>query len=562
MVRDVGKKLPFEGFNFSLLPDPLCGVISNLLKEQAENGVSTTADETCEAIEAWFKLVGGLLLAEYLDAGAPDHDLNRYAFASLESKRGLFVGQWVAQSRGCLNALNRVWGEGYEPTWPSLRNLNFGNPNDSTHPITRLISYRNKFSHGSFSQVENEIVEHGLLLEEQVKLLADDLSKRPICFTLPDATVGVLVGDEARKDPDQKSPVDLPPYTPYVPLPNGKQRILAPALAVKPSEDCFLLLPSNMGALPDPTFLTRFEQALERFHREQQGYVRFGKDDIPQQGDSAAHGVEGFDSVIAEQNVLTLVEFRPGTGQKLLAGRLLGGIEKMLSKSAVWRVLDNHPGGSGIVFGRFLMRSAESVLSLPEGHMEEKDMSLAQSISTAGRLLAEPQKSVGVVIMDAERGAEKGPNEPLSVVDVCKTVSTSNSGFRLVLLSKPTFGGRLPHDGAVLAAPIPGAGKMDIRELETELRDWLDANGKVGELTLRWLCERPADSPLLLSDIVEEINRADKAYSLFPPAVEHALLTAAPFIDRRIDEGQISLQPAGGYDGDYHNSLKEFLSGG
>lgn len=193
--------------------------------------------------------------------------------------------------------------------------------------------------------------------------------------------------------------------------------------------------------------------------------------------------------------------------------------------------------------------------------MEEKDMSLAQSISTAGRLLAEAQKSVGVIIMDAERGTEKGPNEPLSVVDVCKTVSTSNSGFRLVLLSKPTFGGRLPHDGAVLAAPIPGAGEMDFRELETELRNWLDANGKVGELTLRWLCERPADSPLLLSDIVEEINRADKAYSLFPPAVEHALWTAAPFIDRRIDEGQISLQPAGGYDGDYHNSLKEFLSG-
>ena len=204
MARDFGKKLPFEDFNFSLLPAPLSSVISNLLKEQAENGVSTTADETCEAIEAWFKLVGGLLLAEYLDAGAPDHDLNRYAFASLESKRGLFVGQWVAQSRGCLNALNRVWVEGYEPTWPSLRNLNFGNPNDSTHPITRLISYRNKFSHGSFSQVENEIVEHGLLLEEQVKLLADDLSKRPICFTLPDASVGVLVGDEARKEPDQK----------------------------------------------------------------------------------------------------------------------------------------------------------------------------------------------------------------------------------------------------------------------------------------------------------------------------------------------------------------------
>ena len=142
MDKKIIRKHPFEGFNFKLLPAPLYTTISDLVKEQAENGVSTTADETCEAIEGWFKFIGGLLLAEYLDAGAPDHDLNRYAFASLESKRGLFVGQWVAQARGCLKALNREWDKGFEPTWQSFRNLDFGNPNDIEHPVTSLISYR------------------------------------------------------------------------------------------------------------------------------------------------------------------------------------------------------------------------------------------------------------------------------------------------------------------------------------------------------------------------------------------------------------------------------------
>ena len=392
------------------------------------------------------------------------------------------------------------------------------------------------------------------------KLVAGDLAKTPVCFTLPDGTVGVLVGEEGRKEPEQKAPDDLPPYTPYVSLPNGKQRILAPALTVIPNEDRLLLMPSNMGSSSDVTFLVRFEQALERFHREQRGYVQFGEDSVLLNPDSEGHGVVGLDAAMAEGNVLTLLEYRPGMGQKLLAGRLVGGLEKLLSEVAVWRVLDNHPGSSGTVFGRCLLRMAETALSLPEGQMEEKGTSITQAVSTAGQLLGDAKKTVGMVIMDADRGTEKAPNELASVIDVCKAASTSHSGFRLVLLSIPTFGGRLPHDGPILSAPIPEAGQMDFHELETKLQNWHGVNGNVGMLMLKWLCERSSDTPLLLSDIVDEIV-GPKDDSLFPPSVEHALWASAPFIDRNIaDKGKILLQPAGGYGGSYHNSLKEILS--
>jgi hypothetical protein len=559
--KTILKKLPFEGFNYNFLPAPLCTVISKLIKEQSENGVSTTADETCEIIETWFKFVGGLLLAEYLDAGAPSHDLNRYTFASLESKRGLFLGQWVAQARGCLKALNKVWDEGFEPTWPTFRNLNFGDPHDTSHPVTRLVSYRNNFSHGSFSQVETEIIDHGLLLEEQVSILVNDLKKRPICFTLPDGAVGVLEGEKARKDPDQKSQYNLPPYTPYVALPDGKQRILAPALAVSQNETRFLLLPSNMTASSDPSFLIRFEQALERFRREQKGYVKFGEDNVPFNLGTGEHNVEGVDKAITKENVLTLIEYRPGIGQKLLAGQLVGGLRKMLSLVEVWRVMENHPGSSGAVFGRFLLRLAEKTLALNEGHLEKKGVSITKAVSTAGRLLAEAGKAVGIVIMDSDQGIEKPPNESVSVIEVCKAASTSHSGFRLILLSNPTFDRKLPHDGSVLTAPLPEAEQIDNKELETALRDWCKMNGSDGELILKWLCDRSDNEPLFLSEIVEEIA-GSKEHSVFPPSVEHAIWVSASFIDRNIDdEGRVSLQPAGGYGGYYHNCLKKILCG-
>ena len=53
--------LPFTELELHRLPAPLSSALSNLVQEQQQSGLSTTADETCDAIEAWFKTVGGLL---------------------------------------------------------------------------------------------------------------------------------------------------------------------------------------------------------------------------------------------------------------------------------------------------------------------------------------------------------------------------------------------------------------------------------------------------------------------------------------------------------------------
>jgi hypothetical protein len=141
-------------------------------------------------------------------------------------------------------------------------------------------------------------------------------------------------------------------------------------------------------------------------------------------------------------------------------------------------------------------------------------------------------------------------------MDAFKAVSVKGSGYRLLLLAHPTNDARLPHDGEVLAATPPSEPDIDASELETALEDWKSVNGELSVPILEWVLGGHGSKPRLWSEIVTEIE-GEAGASAFPPAVEYALWTLAPFTDcTQCDDEALGLAPAGEMDGDYAKALR------
>ncbi len=552
-----------QATDHTVFPPPLSTALDALDSARAERGVSRTGAELCAAIEAWFVFIGSVLLAEYLDVGAPDGDLNRLIFRGLESCRPRLIGQWVALGRGCAIALKSEWSAGRVPAWPGLTRLDFGEPDDADHPVTRLIDFRNGFSHGALRQTETTIEAHTRLLDQQMTLLAPDLSVSPIYSVLPDGRRAILSDypdtDMPSAESEQRAPADLPAMTPFVELPSGERRLLAPALSVMQIDSRFELVPGSLGAMLETKTAQRFAVALERYRQEQRGHVVFTADQVPE-----ANGFDEEDRIplreaLTAAQALTLVQYRPGSGQRTVAGRLLKSLEPQTTVARIWHVIPDHPAISGAMFARALIRWAEMALAEPEGALEAADVSLEDNLEQASKRLLATGKTVGVVVMEAAIGLMPPAGETLSILDVCKLAGTEQSAFRFVLLDIPTAGAELPHDGAVLALPAPARDAIDMEELSAAVKHWATAHADIGHQVLEWVLEGGGASPQTLTDAVEALS-ARSEQAIFPPAMEHALWTAAPFMQRSQDADQhTTWLPAGGLESGYADALRRLL---
>ena len=553
---------PFETLPTHFIPALLGGPIERLVSEQLESGVATTADETCDAIEAWFKFVGSLLISEYLNTGAPDSRLNRYVFAALKSGKGMFLGQWVAAGRECLESLQSYWAEGNAPTWSGLKNLDFGFPDDLEHPVSRLIAFRNSFSHGSFSQVEKEILEHGLLLETQVALLALDLIERPIYFPLPNGKVAALQGAEPGETcqtlENERPPSNILAYTPYVIIEDGRHSILAPALQIKQNAKDFSLTFGTLNTTLSEAALQAFQSALEIFHLEQRGYVHFEKGSIPNLPNRGIQ-IEGLEGALMGDRPLTLVQYRPGTGQIQLAASINHTIESTCSVGKPWRIIAEHPGGDPTVFARALMRQSELLLEKAEGDLEIQGGHLLNHVANAARALTVADKTVGYVVLDADKATYPDLNSEISWVDLLKSISFKGSGFRIILLALPSNKQSLPYDGDILMAPAPKTAAVDRSELNDFIKNWISKNGTIGVTALEWILEGGATTPLAWAEITSILSERNGGAPL-PPAIEHALWALAPLTERKECEEGLVWYPAGGLNAGYGEAIKHSLS--
>lgn len=553
--------LPFGNLDIHALPPPLSTALARLVLDGTEAGLANAAADTAIAIECWFRTVGALLLAEYMDAGAPDDNVNRRVFEALGQKRPPPIGHLVATAQRCQTVLRNRDPTGHPAIWPALEEISLGAPDERSHPVTRLLKFRNSFSHGSFARAATEIRDHRVLLEQQIRIVSGNLSERPLRFQLPTGESCILRGAHPSRAPaahtDQPRP-SRDPFVPYVVLPDGSVRVVGPTLQVAARNDEWVL---GLGRLdPQASAAGRpFGDALERYRREAGGHVQFG-DLVPRRSDSRGHDVRWLDDGLATQTV-TLVEYRPGTGQAGLAARLLSALEAVADPARIWRVVPDHPGSSGVAFGRSLLRLAEEALGQQPQGPDPVGAELLDAILASGSRLMRAHKKVGVVVMDAGAAPGAGTQEP-RLADIFGALSrNAASGYRLVLLAHPTAELRVPHGGAVLHAPLPASDGFDSNELATVVRAWRTRHGVIADVVLRCVLDGCASTPVSVVALAELIE-ARGENPVFPPAVEHALWTATPLLERHRDLGDERLSswiPGGGVGGTYAAAISRAL---
>ena len=119
-------------------PSPIARAIEILMAEIEESGTETTADETASLIEATLCHLGRLWVAEYLELvgsqeDAISSDLNERIFERLSLGKPVLIGQWVALARVIRDHFERIKAG----TVKGLAQVDFGQPEDSNHPVSR-----------------------------------------------------------------------------------------------------------------------------------------------------------------------------------------------------------------------------------------------------------------------------------------------------------------------------------------------------------------------------------------------------------------------------------------
>ena len=138
--------------------------LENLLLEIDISGEETTGDETSLLIEQYFGHIGRLWIAEYLNTGKSDEVINKLLYDFLRSN--VTTGQWVLISRTIKNYfINRKLNTFLD----GLIDEDFGSQNDNNSDTSKLIHYRNLFSHGSLEVTLKEIKSSRRLIFNKIK---------------------------------------------------------------------------------------------------------------------------------------------------------------------------------------------------------------------------------------------------------------------------------------------------------------------------------------------------------------------------------------------------------
>jgi hypothetical protein len=254
------------------LPQCLGRRVEALASVVRSRGTAESAPETVALIEVTFRYLGSLWVAEYVHAGAFEPRVNRYLFDSLA--RPILTGHWVMLG-AWLRAL--FLERRLEPVVEGLAAIEFGEPADEAHPVSRLLTFRNHFAHGSFVASPEETARNHARLAQLLSAVPGLVRQAPR-VRLEGA---VLVATRGFALAPNGIGGEEPPFEPFVVGTDGKTVLrLHPLLFLDVApEDGSLELSFGGAEAHRPHAAVRLlDRAvlhvyLERYERERQGHV-------------------------------------------------------------------------------------------------------------------------------------------------------------------------------------------------------------------------------------------------------------------------------------------------
>ncbi len=519
-------------------------------------GAAHSAPETVALAEALFQYLGSLWLAEYVADGARDPGLNRYLIGAL--RRPVMTGQWVMLGRW---ARALFTSRKAATVNQDLRSFDFGDVADTSHPVTRLITYRNHFAHGSFSGKPGETARsHSDLrqLFESVPALIDQCPR----FRLGDSVLRANSRFQHCADASRAGQTEL---LPYVLAPNGDVLDLYPLLYVERNQDDGSLQLRFGGAgkrsrHPTVRLLERDALAvyMTRYRRERAGFVDHTDTlDARRESRPAQTAIQLLRRLMSRQPAgPRTLAVHPGCGAAELMALLPNLAPRGRYDDVAHFVVDpaGH-GSSGLVFANFLLRRAEAALDLPPESLSGVESSVLTSLETAADQLSRAGKRVLVGVLDLHLGMAPAANEDVSIADVCRSVPSGP--IDVVATISPNHPNLIPRPvtwGTVHLLPMPEpdhVGRPELARAVDELvlpppgihQSVFDVLVGAGEaLDLFQICERLEDegSRVLTPEVERTLaelgpllraNRAETnpKYAVFSQAlVDWAMAKAGP----------------------------------
>jgi hypothetical protein len=474
-------------------------------------------------IELKLSRLGRIWVAEYVHAGVFDENLNRDLFDTLGGKKPLTTGQWIALARRIQQAF---LAEHRDTVVEGLKGQDFGVLGNRSHPVSRLMDFRNTFSHGGLNASEEDTRTHRILLSELIERIPG-LIKQPILFRKEGRT---LDADTGALRPSTVDGTAMPDLHPFIVGCDGKTVLdLYPLFVVE----------QDRLAVPDPKKRTHpitalFEREVlrsfvERYQWEKNGHFDSGKRIREKATRPAPSIVTGeVDAALAAGHRLVLVEAHPGCCKSSVLMHLCDStIASRYAGACLWLIEPQDIGQSGTAFANFLLRRVESCLGLADGSLGSAEARWRVVLDRAKQALEQSGKRLLVGIEDLHAGWESIRSESVSVVDVYR--SLAGGPITVVATAHPgRMPGRVPFDWILPADrfPVPAEAEMALNRLEVAVGELCLTNRPVRKRVLKQLVAQT--QPATLFALCDALDT--DGCTVFEPEVERALWDLRPLL--------------------------------
>jgi len=510
-------------------PSPIARAVEILMAEIEESGTETTADETANLIDATLCHLGRLWVAEYLELvgsqeDAISSDLNELIFERLSQGKPVLIGQWVALARMIRGHFEKIEAD---TVMDGLSQVDFGQPGDTDHPVSRLTNFRNHFSHGSFRAVLREIDEHRKLIHDLLAKIPG-LRKQPI--VVRETETGLhLTATGGWEETDQPEKEPLADAQPIVTGKDGRRLHLYPLLQLVAKNGARGLVP----AIDKDAYANLFHKPgldiwLERYDRERRGYLEY--EETVGSKTLSKNICKKLEKAMAQPGLI-LVEARPGCGGSSVVaslGEKKPAWSQLVSFAAIGRVAVRPDclGQSGFTVAQLVLRLIERGLDLKEEHYQANLKNILSEDGPLTKALQELKKSKSKVLLGLDglhHGVDPYRNEPWSVLDLYKKLADSPVTVVATMvpggLNRPLFDHRieLPHTQ---------------KPVRTEIAEWvnkLSSKSDQHRALLKLLAAQ--DEELDLFAICDALEKSAPGKTpVFEPAVERALWDLRPLL--------------------------------
>lgn len=509
------------------LPAPLADRIDEMLEEIATSGEHTTADETADVIEALMAHLGRLWIAEYLHAGPDDTELNRDLMERMG--KSPLVGQWVGLARRIRHAM-----AGQKTVTQGLGDLDFGGFGDTTHPIARLVSYRNSFGHGSMAGVTADIREHRGLIAQVIETVPG-LWTQPICVKSPETG---LTHKAVRDWPTHEDAApEVEALRPYLHGEGGERLDLYPLYYLSENDDGRALSSSFSKKAAHPVSrifeLSRMADWHERYLHEARGHLSEDyRGEVEIKAATALNWPQSDDDPKAALNAaltgdhnLILVEAHPGTGSgRALAGAFDQSLETGAFDTVIgWKVTPWQLTQSGATLAQQLLRTIEGMLGHPDGHLKANMADVLTGLKDGMAELSGANKRILLVIEGVHRGLDAYRGEPTSLLEVYRALAHGPITVLATTCPGATpISEKIPFDIKV-SWPTPET--IDQSALNASLSALCKGKALHTEVLKTLMATGEAAHLFQLCDLLDKAGHA-----VFEPAVERALWDMRPVL--------------------------------